>query len=302
MDVDGNDTVDINLPLMGANPLRKDIFLEVDWMADCVPVNRLWQYSDSVFRNAPVLNSDGSTGISLHIDHGQDTVFDHGGDVLPFVYGIHFGTEVRCPYEVGSGRGCINFHILKRRFFDPVRLRVFRYCIFGKDNANGVNTFGMSEGYLCNDFYVTQTINPRVAVDTFALSQIGAFLHEFGHTFGLMHGGEDDLRRKPNYNSVLQYSYSGIGIDEDCNPATYDFRLFTYSQGMRRSLNEACLNEPEGICDNVPIDWNRDGQTTGMCIRAHIHDDTAITVLRDYSDWAFMKIDFTGPLSRWHED
>ena len=32
VDADGNGTIDLDLPAMGANPLRKDLFVETDWM------------------------------------------------------------------------------------------------------------------------------------------------------------------------------------------------------------------------------------------------------------------------------
>jgi hypothetical protein len=302
VDVDGDDTIDVDLPALGANYLRKDIFLEVDWMAGLEPERGLWPYVDSIYRNAPVLNCDGSSGISLHMDHGQGGVGGTGGGEIPFVYGIHYGTFT-CDYPVGSGRACINFHALKRQFFDSSKLRISRYCIVANRLANAPYSGGQAEGEWSNDFIICNGFNLMISRDTLLRYQIGGFLHEFGHTLGLHHGGADQYRRKPNYNSVENNNLASVGVDVDCNPLTYDYRLYTYSQGMNRTLNEACLNEREGICDHVAVDWNEDGSADGMCIRKDLTEyDSVITELLDYSDWAFFKLDFTKPGSFWHNN
>jgi hypothetical protein len=82
IDTDGNGTIDLDLPALGADPMHKDIFLEIDYMdcsvagGDCAAgdthshrpkmaaVNAVVQ----AFANAMVPNPDGSTGIDLHID------------------------------------------------------------------------------------------------------------------------------------------------------------------------------------------------------------------------------------------
>ena len=56
---------------MGTNKWRKDILVEVDWMAAAAPQPSLWQKVEQVFRDAPVLNPDGSRGVNIIIDHGQ---------------------------------------------------------------------------------------------------------------------------------------------------------------------------------------------------------------------------------------
>ncbi|MBZ0172627.1 MAG: hypothetical protein K8E66_09635 [Phycisphaerales bacterium] len=37
--------------------------------------------------------------------------------------------------------------------------------------------------------------------------QAGTFMHEFGHTIGLEHGGGDSINYKPNYYSVMSYTW-----------------------------------------------------------------------------------------------
>lgn len=43
-------------------------------------------------------------------------------------------------------------------------------------------------------------------------SEAGTFLHEFGHAIGLSHGGGDDLNNKPNYLSVMNYSFQACSV------------------------------------------------------------------------------------------
>ncbi len=89
IDTNGDGVIDLDLPKLGANPLRKDIFLEIDYMecsprsfasglgGDCrlnVPFHTHRPKDAAInavvraFDSSPVTNPDGSTGISLHID------------------------------------------------------------------------------------------------------------------------------------------------------------------------------------------------------------------------------------------
>lgn len=289
-DANGDGTVDVNLPALGADPLRKDLFVEVDWMPGRDPQPEVWDYSERLFANAPVLNSDGSNGINLHIDRGQRGAGGGGGSIIPYHYGLLLRSMPCYPFDMPRVRTCGDFIALKRANFDSSRLRIYRYCIFGVDNANG-SVSGEAEGSPANDFIVTiGTVTPTRAEIAFAQTHV--FLHELGHTLGWYHGGNDGLMFKPNYNSIMSYRYNNEGVDTDCDTAT-ESRIFDYSQGMRRVLDETCLDEPDGICDRRAIDWNRDGRADGRCIQANIDLETQNRILRDFPDWATLKYDFT---------
>jgi uncharacterized repeat protein (TIGR01451 family) len=75
---DGDGTIDVDLPLMGAHPGRRDLFLEYDCLVDftaatghthCPPDASVRTVVQS-FADAPVNNIDGTQGIQLHIDIG----------------------------------------------------------------------------------------------------------------------------------------------------------------------------------------------------------------------------------------
>jgi hypothetical protein len=86
IDFDGDGTVDVNLPAFGANPLHKDLFLELDWMTGNAPTRADIQSMKMAFANAPIdagtnassrpggrdaqANPDGLPGINLWVDTG----------------------------------------------------------------------------------------------------------------------------------------------------------------------------------------------------------------------------------------
>ena len=68
---------------MSRTLLREDIFVEVGWMTTAgAPPAATWTTVTNVFANLPVLNSDGSTGISIWIDRGPGGAFTGGGSVV----------------------------------------------------------------------------------------------------------------------------------------------------------------------------------------------------------------------------
>ena len=83
VDVDGNGTVDLDLPALGADAFHKDVFVEVDWMevpgpeghSDAYLLGALERVRQA-FLAAPVDNPDGQTGIVLHVDAGPESVLD----------------------------------------------------------------------------------------------------------------------------------------------------------------------------------------------------------------------------------
>ncbi|MEZ5301868.1 MAG: IPT/TIG domain-containing protein [Verrucomicrobiales bacterium] len=80
IDIDGDGAPELNLPAMGAKRLRKDLFMEIDWLRDRDagaaewwrnrPAPGVTKALADMFADAPVLNPDGSAGVTLHIDAG----------------------------------------------------------------------------------------------------------------------------------------------------------------------------------------------------------------------------------------
>jgi hypothetical protein len=82
IDTNGDGTIDLDLPALGARPDHMDAFIEIDFMdctvpgSDCAagdthshrPKAAAVQAVVDAFAHAPNLNADGTTGINLHVD------------------------------------------------------------------------------------------------------------------------------------------------------------------------------------------------------------------------------------------
>ena len=183
---DGDGTIDVDLPALGANPLRKDLFVEIDCLvsdgnldgdlADLIDHShcpRQDSMTDVVrgFANAPVGNPDGTTGIQLHLDtgtlYGAGLISVVGGAGVTGNLGNMGGGGSQIPeagntiidFDGATGSPGTSFYSLKATNFDAARrAQIFRYAIFGhQTNArSAVNdcTSGWAEDIKGNDFMV----------------------------------------------------------------------------------------------------------------------------------------------------
>lgn len=75
VDTNNDGIIDLDLPALGANPLRKDVFIETDYLA--APNHSHGPRKDAIdrivasFANAPIPNPDGTSGVQLHVDVGN---------------------------------------------------------------------------------------------------------------------------------------------------------------------------------------------------------------------------------------
>lgn len=306
-DADGDGAVDIDLPALGANPLRKDLFVEVDWMTAAAPNAGIWAAIEDAFQNAPVLNSDGSQGITIHVDRGAGSG-GGGGSIVTYADGIRFDN-----LTPSAALTYTNFYTVKQNNFDPDRLDIYRYCVFAWDSGHSAGSSGRAEDIFANDFYVS--LGSWGATGQRADIQTGTFLHELGHTLNLRHGGFENANSKDNYNSIMQYgngwtTCNGLnnvfspsqmgGIDVDCNLLNCD-AVYTYSQGQRAALDESSLDENGGVCDDVARDWNANGGFESG-VSADLNGSGTLTVIRDHADWANIELNFRATGSRWNGD
>lgn len=280
--------------LPGADRYRKDIFLQVDWMQESNsrwnvrPHPLVFQAAQQAFARAPVLNSDGSQGITLHIDDSH---------AVPFAPELCF-----------RDRGCIPTDDTRRfvedykaATFAADREGIYKYGLFGwrsVQNAGRCTESGNSHRASGN-FFVTLGFTP---LGNRADFQAGTFLHELGHVLGLRHGGDDDVLSKDNYNTIMHYGLrdgfersSGMpmkaspsqfgGIDLRCDlDSRSTSGVYTYSHGMRRDLNEERLNEAQGVCNGMPVNW--DGKTSvSSLLSQDIDNQAGHNIVRDHPDW-----------------
>lgn len=215
--------------LPGANPLRRDIYVEVDAMsgraplpwsdpavrskliaAGITPTGTVLDRVVNAFLDAPVAApkdvAGGLPGIALHIQ------IDPSDLALSLINNGNYVNPVDASDESGKGFG--DFQFDKARYFGSpaeradstkwgtagnpgprslAKQKVFRYCIFA-NTSGGTTRRGVAEGKVCDDFMVT--LGAMTSPGATADDQAFAFMHELGHTLGLGHGGGPEN----NYN------------------------------------------------------------------------------------------------------
>ncbi|GAA0934628.1 hypothetical protein GCM10009560_42040 [Nonomuraea longicatena] len=253
-EIGGIDTDDDGLPdltLAGADARRKDLYLEIDHMEfhELLPAAR--QDVVAAFAAAPVQNPDGSTGITMHID--EDEQLAHQDEVTTW---DGFDTLKRGSFGTPGERTRPSALEAKRR--------AYHYVILGH-RRDGGGSSGRAEIH-GNDVLVTLGDNTwgLNAAGTHHVGtvnqQSGTLMHEFGHNLGLDHGGDKDVNCKPNYLSVMSYTWQTAHLLQ-----TDGTRKLDYSRGKLLELNEKALVEKDGVGDGgtgVAI-WSRDdGATT----------------------------------------
>ena len=273
----------LDLPALGTQPLRADVFVEVDWFEDSTACGTRHSHKlgdDAVdiavetFAAAPRRNPDGSTGISLHVEYGQDRPLQ-GGNLID-----DEDAEI-------TGRVDGEFLELKSQHFAENRHGVFHYVI-AAHQYDGTGSSGWAE-IDGDDFLVaTHCWNDN---DTWTA---GTLVHELGHNLGLNHGGGTGCNHKPNYPSVMNYRYQFVGADLDCDGV--GDRIVDYSRGARGPLDESALDERVGICGPA-LDWDGDGElapSVSVNINADERDQNAcggvLSVLGDHDDWGALRL------------
>ncbi|MEE9130266.1 MAG: FG-GAP repeat protein [Phycisphaerales bacterium] len=226
--------------LPGADPNHKDFFVEVDSMVG-LGFNATAQTNVvQAFANAPndlVDNPDNLDGITLHLLVDETNLpvvpFPNGFADFDVLKAVHFGTLA----EQG------NAELLE------AKAKGYRYCIFGHSYGT-TSSSGLAERP-GNDFMVTLGLwsTPGGTIN----QQAGTFMHEFGHTLNRRHGGDDGTHHKPNYYSLMNYTWQVPMSGYNAH-----WRL-DYSHLALPTLDEAHLDENDGL--GAPV-----GMFTGVMV------------------------------------
>jgi endonuclease YncB( thermonuclease family) len=281
-----------------ADPHRKDIYLEIDYVSGFAPPAGAIDLIRQAFAAAPEL-------VRLHVALGED---------------IGPAREIRLMGTAQPGE--IDFDDLKAAHFGTPSERTqpgviaakklaFHYAIFGDHLANLGTTSGQAE-IGGNDLVITLGgWRSFFGKPPSAEAQAGTLMHELGHNLGLLHGGGDGVNCKPNYLSVMTYTRQ--------MPKWIANRPLDYSRSELPTLFENNLDEGTGIggargsitafgpgatvvAGDGPIDWNRQSgnRETGVSADINKHDacegagdgDGQGTELRGYDDWRNLDFNF----------
>jgi WD40-like Beta Propeller Repeat len=278
-----------------ALPDHKDLFVEIDYMSLHRPDAGAIDDVINAFAKAPVGNPDGTEGIRLHV------LID---DNFPLVTNIALGG---C--TVAAGPGDADFDAIKQDKFgtgaeragQPAVLEAkrlaFRYAIWADSLLGQPGRSGCAERP-GNDFVIT--LGGWTLGIGNRKEQAGTFMHELGHTLGLQHGGGDGLNCKPNYLSVMNYSFQIDGSPVLGRP-------LDYSRQKLPTLVETSLDEFDGIGwvpgaqtafgpspskvvdASGPIDWNQDTDAIDPSVSVELNNggscDGSGVILDGYEDW-----------------
>ena len=161
---------DIKLPEMGANPMRKDLFIELDSEAGQAPTRAGIQAMKRAFARAPLSNPDGSTGVSLWIDTGNVTDPTANEAAPAANCGDGFDNDGNGLAD-GADPGCVGGAGANRRYLDATTEGAIATCADGVDNDGDLQTDAADTGCLVGDNLKGGSVIPPVG----ACSLDGAF-------------------------------------------------------------------------------------------------------------------------------
>ncbi len=243
--------------LEGANPLRKDVYVEIDAHSGFAPSQTTIDRVIAAFNSAPVPAviglPGGLPGITLHATVDETNLPSHAyvhDDWSEYQAdkAAHFGT-------VAERADAANWPAIK-----VAKAMAYRYGIFA---TTIVGAYG--EGEL--DTLGSQIYGPRIGGNDFKIGlqgyqpppgstledfQAACFMHELGHTLGLFHGGGSSRQNyNPNHYSVMNYLWVGARKFGP-NAPTSNLNL-NYADHALPFLDESALDESVGIRGNLQM-------------------------------------------------
>ena len=220
------------LPLKtwGADPDRKDVFLQLNWMKTktCSLWGRIWldcrgaaslNVAPTKSQIQKLVDAYDEQGITLHVDAGDVYPMKPDGTKWPAPKG---GATIEYRKEFASSNGTFHATLDQVRSTQVTggRDKVFHLGIlgdqiwsrWGQDSLADFIGLPSGRGELPGDsFFVARGgLSGDAAIS-------GTIMHEFGHNLGLAHGGpmkfpDHDLNCKPAYKSTMNYLFQDLMI------------------------------------------------------------------------------------------
>ena len=276
---------EIDYPGMGANPLKKDLFVEMDYMPGLLASEEELDRITEIFAKLPIRNPNGTTGINIHLD---------AGSARSAKYNLGGGNEI--PHQQLDST-MEKWHEIRRANMDSERGPAFHYMIWG-DAHDEYGSSGL--GYIGGLGFVV-TVGPRFwGKSATSDVRVATFVHELGHNLGLRHGGIEEVNYKPNYMSIMNYRYQLRGIERPDGT-----KYFGYSTRAYKDLDETKLDEKTGFGRNAyglfykgspaweSIDFNGNGKIDDEPVEADLNRDGEKTILTAPNDMKNIKLPAT---------
>ena len=218
--------------LPGADPMHKDLYVELDAMTGMSFPAESVTHLETAFAAAPVTNPDGVDGITIHVQRNETNLPHVSPWMTDGCWPLDFDAVRTARFGTTAERANpAHVNLLE------AKAKAYRFGIAADEAApDRIGGCGQTPG----DNFVLFIGNP--AYDN--LSKAAVFMHELGHNLGLRHGGGDSVNGKPNYPSVMNYVLSYK------YPWNTAFWRMDYSRaGPERfaSLDEGSLDENAGI-------------------------------------------------------
>ncbi len=310
----------VNLPALGANPLRKNVFVQYDYERGAKVEPETWPYIIELFRRH---------GITLHLTENERPRPTSG-----------------VTSTVGAEQAAATIDPTTGQYYFPPRLSWTHHYIYSRHNPGrsgawhhvtiDVNTLNcpLTSRDPQNDpacrWFTGE--DGRQYTWRYAAEHIYRVVHELGHNLGLGHGGRqgsgaqtrlgdivyyagdwESTNQKPHYISVMNYRYNASHL---CyKAATNEWLSATdFQSSTLLALNEATLYESSSLGYTLPrnvqcatadaafVPVFHYGCTDGMGQRWIVLSDGTRTLgrLREGSDWQFTDLPTHGPGVDWN--
>ena len=249
-----------NMAVLGADPCRKTVAVEMDFMESQGighshrPQSAAITEIQNAFKSAPVPSRSPcpysgfpKTDPGFSKEAGINLILDEDDPITE---------QSTLPGASTLADVCGALDTIRASFFQLARRRYFHYMVWAHDLAPGLTNGGAQcrnnpDPYGRGTDFVVTLGSWANSVGT-VRHQSGGIMHELGHALGLGHGGVDAINFKPNYLSVMNYSFAATGIRAGAVLGTAPARI-DYSRQELPALDETALSENAGIGDGM--DW-----------------------------------------------
>ena len=213
--------------LPGADKNHKTLYVEIDTMPENPFSPASKAMVERAFAEAPVQNPDGTNGIDLFILVDESDIPTEEISQTP---------NASFPASASLNKDLFYGTVEERADPDRIPLleakgKAFRYALgyrTASEDIGGLGELGGDDFVIFSEGYSD-------------LNEAAVFMHELGHNLNLDHGGRDDINRKPNYPSVMNYALSyRMGWNRK-------FWRLDFSREELSVLNEAALDETVSV-------------------------------------------------------